>query len=233
MKTNRFKIFLVSLIMFVGLGIYIHSVPKHITEEDRISLKSIFDMEIQEAEDLSFEEQIAYIDELVHTLHGNMDLILPIGYDEQREPAHLLENGGGYCYDFSRTIEKQLILSGFKTRHAGVYLNLKKYSFLETIMSKTVTSHSVCEVLTKKGWMAIDSNEPFYAQDIEGNIYSFQELKGLEPTPEWKIKPTREVSKFYMAKIEVVYGLYSRHGHFYKPYNAIPDFNFRELFYNL
>lgn len=216
--------------LLVGVVIYVHNVPKGISQEDKDALITIFDEDKVNAKELSFEDQINYIDKLVNKLHGQFKVLKPIQYNHKREPLQLIENGGGYCYDFSRSIEKQLIISGFKTRHAAVYL--RKGSFFQTLSSKDVTSHSVCEVLTKNGWMVIDSNEPFYTQDVNGEVYSFKNLKDLEVTPTWKISPSRETSKFYWPKIEYVYGLYSRHGYFYAPYNAIPDYNFRELFYN-
>ena len=223
------KIIILLSALLLGL-VYLHNVPKKVSQKDKQALAEIFKTPVVVAEDLSFDEQIAYIDLLVNELHDNFALLSPIAYHEKREPIDLLANGGGFCYDFSRSIEKQLIFSGFETRHVAVYL--RKDNFWSTISSKGVYSHALSEVYTKKGWLIVDSNEPFYAQTVNGEVYSFEALKKSETLPKWKLQIHPELAPFYTPQIEFVYGLYSRHGRFYPPYNFIPDYNFSELFYN-
>ena len=45
----------------------------------------------------------------------------------------------------------------------------------------------------------------------------------------WKKPPSDEI---YLHSFIYVYGLYSRHGRFYPPYNFIPDINYREFIQN-
>lgn len=215
---------------FLVFLVFYHNVPKKLTLEDRLSLKEIFGSEHMNAEQASFDEQILFIDRMVNVLHNQFLVGVPIPYEQSREPDQLILNGGGLCYDFSRTIEKYLMLNGFQVRHVGVYQ--KRGSFLNTIMTSGVYSHSLTEVKTKNGWLIVDSNLKFYAQDKAGKIYSYKALKNLATMPDWKLGLEDGLRPFYSNDIEFVYGLYSRHGGFYKPYNVIPDYNLRELFYN-
>lgn len=230
MKNKGKKIiFLVGILAVVLIAI--HNVPKRLTPADEIALQQIFKSDIVDANQLDFKGQIAFIDELVKTLHQDFVVGIPIAYNEDREPSELIKNNGGLCYDFSRTIEKQLMLNGFKIRHVSAYV--RRGNFWTTLATTGVYSHSLTEVQTKKGWMIIDSNIPFYAQDENGRPYSFEDLADLNELPKWKLPLHEELVHFYTGDLVFVYGLYSRHGRFYPPYNFIPDYNFRELFYNL
>ena len=80
--------------------------------------------------------------------------------------------------------------------------------------------------------MIIDSNVPFYAQDVNGVIFNYKQLADEQKTPNWRLQLDNGLAHFYTPNVVFVYGLYSRHGGFYPPYNFIPDYNFRELFYN-
>lgn len=228
---SKSKIVVLSLSIFTAIFVFIHNVSKKVTQDDKEYLSLIFKQESINADTLSFEEQIQWIHEAVFNLHKDLAVLQPIDYSNSREPQNLYSNGGGFCYDFSRSIEKHLLNNGFETRHVAVYL--RNVGFWGTILSSNVYSHSLTEVKTKNGWMIIDSNIPFYAFDINGNIYSFKDLKTTSSSVLWKLELENDLKPFYSNNIEFVYGLYSRHGKFYKPYNFIPDYNLRELFYNL
>lgn len=221
-------IILICLLFLVGL-VY-HNVPKNVSQEDEVGLEEIFGTDRVFGGDLDFEDQISLIHNMVNTLHTRYVVGTPIEYNNPREPSQLILNGGGLCYDFSRTIEKYLIYNGFQTRHVAVYL--QHGSFWNTITLKGAYSHSLSEVKTAKGWMIVDSNLKFYAIDNANNIYAYKDLVKLKESPSWKLHLEEGLAPFYSPDVEFVYGLYSRHGGFYKPYNFIPDYNLRELFYN-
>lgn len=229
MKKHKGKLSIVVLLAIVFL-VMLHNVPKKLTKSDKASLTKIFGPELVDGEQLNFEEQIAYINRMVNILHDNYVVGVPISYRESREPESLIENGGGLCYDFSRTIEKYLINNGFATRHVAVYLD--QGGFWQTITYKGAYSHSLTEVKTKNGWMIVDSNLKFYALDQSGRVYSYKDLIKLDQTPEWQLPLEGELTPFYSPNVRFVYGLYSRHGEFYTPYNFIPDYNIMEFFYN-
>jgi hypothetical protein len=227
---SKRKIVLLTLLLISIMAIYVHNVSKKVTQEDKEYLSIIFKQEAINADTLNFEQQIQWIHKAVFNLHQDFALLQPIAYNKAREPLNLYANGGGFCYDFSRTLEKHFMNNGFQTRHVAVYL--RKDNFWNTILSPGVFSHSLTEVKTKNGWLIIDSNLPFYAMDINATIYSFEDLMLNSSEIQWELPLNAELKPFYSSEIVKIYGLYSRHGKFYKPYNFLPDYNFRELFYN-
>ncbi len=130
------------------------------------------------------------------------------------------------CYDRSRIIEQALQIYGFKVRH--VHLNeTSKRGYLNLLIPKT-SSHAVSEVLTSKGWLGVDSNEPFLLLDKNNypNNYAKAISNGLiNSYSEWS---------FYKKPMTYVIGLYSRNGTFFKPYLPyIPELNFNDFLVNL
>ena len=97
---------------------------------------------------------------------------------------------------------------------------------------------------TKKGWLVIDSNFPWIALDVNNNPLSIKNIQqSLDNSVDidWKKSPLDVVggntSKYvksiiYTKPFVAVYGLYSRHGRFYPPYNLIPDINYGEFIQN-
>ena len=142
----------------------------------------------------------------------------------------LFENKQGQCYDFSRTIEKILIIKQLETRHVAIYQRLNSSTF-KILTTPKSSSHSLLEVKTKKGWMIVDSNYPFLAIDNKNNPISFKQLVKASSV-EWKNEIPKGYEIYYKEPVIPIYGLYSRHGKFYKPYDFVPDYNFCELLYN-
>tara|TARA_Y100001978_G_C23609031_1_gene392607 strand:+ start:134 stop:856 length:723 start_codon:yes stop_codon:yes gene_type:complete len=130
------------------------------------------------------------------------------------------------CFDRSRITEQALQIYGFKVRH--VHLNeTSKRGYLSLIVPKT-SSHAVSEVLTSKGWLGVDSNEPFVLLDKNNYPNTFDKgiLTGLINS--------YSKSPFYKKSMTYVIGLYSRNGTFFKPYLPfIPELNFNDFFKNL
>jgi len=118
MRKHKLKIALSLFLLTIFLVMY-HNVPKKVSADDEASLTELFGSKRVVEEELSFEEQIAFIDRMVNILHDNYVVGISIPYYAPREPAQLIENGGGLCYDFSRTIEKYLMSNGFMTRHVA------------------------------------------------------------------------------------------------------------------
>lgn len=226
------KKIIVSIIILLSAVAVIHNVPKKITDEDEIYLlKLIPNLKIHDTDTLSFEEETNIIQSIQYTLQNSINLGEPIPYYQQREPKDLYKNQSALCYDFSRTIEKALSYSGFKTRHLSIYIKNSKTKG-NPLLDKNSFSHSTSEVLTSKGWMIVDSNFPWMAIDSDNKTYSFSEYKIEDGDVEWLHQIPNGYDLYYNKESIYIYGLYSRHGKFYKPYNFIPDYNIRELFYN-
>ena len=130
------------------------------------------------------------------------------------------------CFDRSRITEQALQIYGFKVRH--VHLNeISKWGYFNLLIPNT-SSHAVSEVLTSKGWLGVDSNEPFVLLDENNypNTYAKGIANGL----------INSYSKFplYKKPITYVIGLYSRNGTFFEPYlPLIPELNYNDFLRNL
>jgi hypothetical protein len=139
--------------------------------------------------------------------------------------------GCGVCHDRSRVIEKILRDAGFDTRHVFI-LSLGSRSTLEALLVPGLRSHAVTEVLTAKGWLVVDSNDPWISIDAQGNPESITRIEtlGIAHRIRWYEGPPNSI---YTQPFVAIHGLYSRHGQFYPPYAPVPNVNFHELLANL
>ena len=129
------------------------------------------------------------------------------------------------CFDRSRIIEQALQIYGFKVRH--VHLNDASKGFFNIAVPGS-SSHAASEVLTSKGWLGVDSNEPFILLDENNypNTYAKAISNGLiDFHSEWYL---------YNKPLTYIIGLYSRNGTFFEPYLPfIPELNFSDFLGNL
>jgi hypothetical protein len=151
---------------------------------------------------------------------------------QTREPADVIRNGGGVCYDRSRLLEKALQAQGLKIRHVALYRHVQGMNGLQLLFTKRTISHAVSEVLTLRGWIVIDPIDGWIALDAHLNPLSIVQLAERAANHE-KSDWSGHSSHFFDEPFMWIYGLYSRHGMFYPPFNAIPDVNYRQLMDNL
>jgi transglutaminase superfamily protein len=154
-------------------------------------------------------------------------------FSTEREPKDLYNAKAGLCYDRSRAIEKILRYIGFETRHIAMYPKKKKGSAIKALLTPNPRSHAVTEVLTKKGWLVIDSNHRWVSIDSNKNPVSISQIQQKAEGSTnftWNQKPP---NLKYVKPFTFVYGLYSRHGKFFPPYNFVPDVNYKELVSNI
>ena len=149
------------------------------------------------------------------------------------------ENKKGQCFDRSILLEKILKHFGFKVRHAFIFFT-EGSGFNQTrdFFSKGTQSHALTEVKTKEGWMAVGTNADWIGYTTSGAVLTLKDLRHrlkskLPIDLCGSIVKGEEFWKAKNSEFRYVYGLYSRHGRFMKPYTFIPDFNLRMLFYNL
>ncbi|REJ75487.1 MAG: hypothetical protein DWQ47_08410 [Acidobacteria bacterium] len=214
--------------------LYAHSVSNEVTDEDRSSVREyLTDVEPPQP-GISFESDV----EFIRMVQDSVLTVAPenkgIPFGQPREPKDLLEAKKGLCFDRSRVIEKILRIYGFETRHIFIYTTKATGSSLRSFITPGVGSHAVSEVRTAKGWLVVDSNDRWISLDSNGDPRGMEDLadslfKGREVS--WKEEPPEIYTKLHPYTF--VYGLYSRHGEFYPPYNAIPDVNYGELLYNI
>jgi hypothetical protein len=233
MKKKQFGLFIVGAVFTCMTAFLAYSsVDNALSDEDRQYIAKY----LQGIEHLP--EHPAYRDELRFILAVQRSVlnIAPrnkgLPYGRKRGPKALYEARAGLCFDRSRVIEKILRYSGFETRHVSIFFTKKTRSAMRALITPDVASHAVTEVLTQKGWLLVDSNEPFVSIDENNqpvSIETMQRASGGSHPIQWKMTSNTN----YAYPFVFVYGLYSRHGQFYPPYNFVPDINYYEFIQNI
>jgi hypothetical protein len=222
------------LIVVAGVA-YVHQVPTRVTDEDGRYIELFLNELTADERALcrglakrSFDEQLQAIAAIQRMLIARCPQGDPIPDGRTREPKDLYQVRHGQCFDRSRVLEKIIRYLGLPTRHVFLLLRSPGTSTGEQLLTRRCPTHAVSEVKTAKAWIVVGSNHPWQAVDTSGQPCSISEMMNAR-TCHWKYPPPSVYGniQFY------VYGLYSRHGRFYPPYNAIPDVNYRELLYNL
>lgn len=230
LKTLLVNAGLITLVVVVVL--WMHQVPREITAQDDAAIAEILGADISADDITDYMLELAVIGRAQRAVLNIAPVYLKIPKGQSREPADLLAAGHGYCFDRARSMDKILRSIGFETRYASLYSIDKAGSPLKALMRKggdDVRSHAVVEVLTSRGWLVMDTIHPWLAQDAERNPVGLADLKdgvmarGLG----------ENVYFLYKMPFTYVYGLYSRHGRAYAPYNLIPDVNWWELRHNI
>ena len=178
----------------------------------------------------SFESELAFISAVQNAVVKLSKVGEGIPQCHERNVKDLYISRMGLCYDNSHVIEKILTLYGFETRHVCMYLYKHWYEYFIVFFKLNSYSHAVSEVKTSKGWMFLDS------------LSSFKGLiNNLQPVTLYKVRtliysknvPTEILSSHnYSSKFIFLYGVYSRNGKLYAPYNWVPDYQFNEVRYN-
>ena len=129
------------------------------------------------------------------------------------------------CFDRSRITEQALQIYGLKVRH--VHLNQTEKRGYFNLLIPGTSSHAVTEVLTSRGWLGVDSNEPFILVDKDNFPITYEQAihNGLIDI--------HTKNSFYKKPLTYVIGLYSRNGTFFEPYLPyFPEINFNDFFGN-
>jgi hypothetical protein len=214
------KIIIVVITLLLLSALYLSRVDNTITFEDKKFITDYFiKLEAGDPYKTSYEEQLNLIKSIQHSVF----VVAPTqgGIDKRntREPKDLYLNKAGLCFDRSRVIEKILRYYGFKTRHISIYSTKNTGSIFKSLVTPGINSHALSEVLTSKGWLVVDSNAEWLAIDKNKEVVTEKLLNNFP-------------SIIYMEDFFVIYGLYSRHGMYYPPYNFIPDINYSEFINN-
>tara|TARA_B110000208_G_C11593039_1_gene367018 strand:+ start:79 stop:765 length:687 start_codon:yes stop_codon:yes gene_type:complete len=142
------------------------------------------------------------------------------------EPSDFLRRNYGCCFDRARFIEKSARYYGFDTRHVFLiqpYEGLSVTNFLPFGQR----SHATSEILTTNGWLGVDSNEPFILLSEDGMPTTYRSaINNIAAFP------LMEPKDFYTKELDVIYGLYSRHGNFHGKNFPGPEYVFSELLWN-
>jgi hypothetical protein len=235
MPTRRLGLFLF-VAMCIGMGgvFFLTNVEVAVTEEDEIYIRLI-SAEIPLPHDTSYanasySEKIAVIVKVAayfdRKTKNTKDQAIPAGMT--REPKDWYLNPTGVCYDLARVTEKFLQYYGFGVRHVAVYSTQEAGSPAIAFTRRRNPSHAVLEVLTERGWVLVDPHSGMVAVTKNGDPISARDARS-------KILTSRSPTSFhtiFSGPYFLVYGLYSRHGMLYPPFNELPDVSWADLVRN-
>lgn len=238
LKKKSVRFGLVTLLVLCGITLAaFHQVDVKLTQEDKKYIQLISSQyRIKPGDDLTtYKDQL----HLIRKIQGAVIRLTPrkygIPFGNQREPKDIYEGKTGLCYDRSRLIEKMFLFYGLEARHVALYSKQLTGSTLKTLFSKLPASHSLTEVHTVKGWLVVDSNKEWLSLKTDFTPVPLSMIQADQEQEEIQWEPTTAhlMNPIYQKPFTFIYGLYSRHGQFYPPYNFIPDVNWKELSYNL
>lgn len=250
-KLFRTSIF---IILFLLLTAFLFNSYPNVTKEDKqyinIFLKE-WNISSSPADvHQRFESEYAFISRVQDSVVNSISHSF-VSTDKIGSVKKYYELRQGFCYDRAVMLEKFFIYFGFKVRHVFVYFNLDNtLPDRSDFFSKGLRSHAMVEVKTKRGWMVVGTNCNWLGLQQDGKILNIYDLRrklakgGLNLLK----RHNRGIPFFEGLKnrdrFKIVYGLYSRHGDFFRSaplesgLNAvgvhcrIPDYNLRMLLYN-
>jgi len=235
-KVNRKQTVLLSIgILFICAAVVLsyHAVDNSLSEEDKQYIPMYLSSVGSLPETPTYRDELDFIISVQRSVLNIAPRNDSLPFGQKREPKELYEAKTGMCFDRSRVIEKILRYSGFKSRHLSLYSKEKTGSAIKSLITPDVSSHAVTEVLTKNGWLIVDSNAPWVSTDTNNQPMSINNIQfSIENSVpiQWGKEPPTSI---YVKPFTFVYGLYSRHGNFYPPYNFIPDIHYGEFVQNV
>lgn len=234
MNTQQFALLSVGILSLCSVPILSHhAVDNSLSQLDKQYITKYL-VEVRSLPEKStYEDEVEFITSIQHAVLNVAPGNEGIPFGQKREPKELYEAKTGLCFDRSRVIEKILRYSGFEARHVFMISKERTGSSMKAIITPGVSSHAETEVLTSKGWLIVDSNAQWVSTDSEGHPVSIEKIRyAVEYSVpiRWGAEPP---STIYIKPFTYLYGLYSRHGYFYPPYNVIPDVNYGELLQNI
>ena len=210
------------------------NVPKTVTDQDRIFIRKILDatgnqgLEYMTRDD--FDEEISVIRAVQHAILDISPATSAISKGISREPRDLYLARGGICADRARSIEKMLNYLGYQTRYAALFIRAGESS-LATLLKPGVPAHAVVEAWTRRGWMVVDTTSRWLSLRADGQPMSL-ELIDRVGTIDWS-PLVGKPDPLLLRDFVFIYGLYSRHGYFYRPMTPFPDVNWYDfILYN-
>lgn len=228
---RKSKIALAALLLLGGAAIATaayNQVPISPTASDAAAARKLLGPIRPLPADASFDEQVRAIrmvqDKVLDA--APLDRGIPLG--QTRNLADVIKAGHGLCYDRSRAIEDALRVLGLKVRHVSVYSTAEKPP-VQALLTPGIESHALSEVLTRRGWMLVGSNTRWISLRRDGRPLSIAQLRTVAPADRTDIDGTPAPPIFQNPEFTWLYGLYSRHGDFYPPYNVVPDVNWSEF----
>lgn len=224
----RLKITILLIIAFSAFSFYVSyalSVDNSITTEDKQAIRSL-KLESKCTNVFSiYEKEIECLLAIQRAVQNIGELKCPTK-SAVIEPPEFLKRNFGCCYDRARFIEKASRYFGFETRHLFIIEPYRSWS-VSNFLPLGQESHATSEIYTSKGWLGIDSNDPFILLSESGLPSTYR--NAIENLNSFPMMPK---SKFYASELDIIYGLYSRHGNFHGKNFPGPEYVYKELQWN-
>jgi hypothetical protein len=224
-----------------------------ITNKDKFFIEKFLEKERVQSlkENPTYKDEIKFIKAVQHVVLNTVPIGRGLEYGKPREPEDIYKavasGQTGACFDRSRLIEKILRSRGFKTRHVfmcSVDYNRRR---LKPWFSRAAKTHAVSEVLTKKGWLVVDSNHDWVSLDRQAHPYSMKCIQ-CKKNMLWEKPMCSDMKEICKEPFTFLYGFYYRCGRLYPPFLfclpltaadtkikvciPFPDMNCCELLYN-
>lgn len=220
-------IFLIwGVIILILFFIWVSSIGN--LEEDGVALsKQVKNFGIAKKEgNTTFEREIDLIIGAMDKVNSYLNNGRPSEFVTNLDLDQIIKSKSSQCYHKARLVGAILSFEGFKVRN--VYLILRpfyKFKWLNLFL-RNLQSHSLIEVNTKKGWVVVDPYLDWISLDSDGNPISIKLIREFGfGNFKWKhqVKPE---GLFVYNKFDYIFGLFSRHGQFFKPEIwGVPDIN--------
>ena len=216
-------------LLAISISIYSYAsirVTKAITQDDH-EIAKLLNID-KECSDLNtYEKEIICVKSIQEAQLNLIDDTKCRGRFINLGSIEVINKNTACCFDRARITEQVLQIYKFKVRH--VFLAQTEIFFYNNLPRSS--SHAVTEVLTSRGWLGVDSNEPLILLDQDNlpNTYEQAIHNGLIDS----LSTSTFTDYFYKKPLVYVIGLYSRNGTFFEPYLPyIPEINFNDFFGN-
>lgn len=167
----------------------------------------------------TYQQEISFINKVQLRLLNVSKIMKSIPKHKSIETKKIYELEDGDCFTRSKVIEKNLRFSDFRTRHVSIYSVEKSTSKFLTFILPKIPSHTITEMCTQKGWIAIDKNKTYMS------IKEIQKQKNLT----WEVLPEEII---FNSEFILIYRLHSRHGKFYSHFLPFLDIEWSEFIFN-
>ena len=218
-------------LLAISISIYSYAsirVTKAITQDD-YEIAKLLNID-KECSDLNtYEKEIICVKSIQEAQLNLIDDTKCRGKFINLGSLEVINKNTACCFDRARITEQALQIYNFKVRH--VFLTQTENRGYFNLLAPGSPSHAVTEVLTSRGWLGVDSNEPLILLDQDNlpNTYEQAIHNGLIDS----LSTSTFTDYFYKKPLVYVIGLYSRNGTFFEPYLPyIPEINFNDFFGN-
>lgn len=235
MQINNRKTYLKYLLILFSIFILLiyfikyNEVKKKLTLSDSKYIELILsDFNIDKEiifNDLEYKSKIQFIHSIQKQIVNNPNSNKMIKKNYDREPKNYYKIKPNICYDNSRVMQKIFNYFGIETTQLAIYSKSSTWPIFKLFFFPKLPSHSLTIIHLEDKKLIVDSTNNFISLDKDLNSIPLNSIKQNYDT-NWKYSKPHPI---FGNDHFVIYGLYSRHGKFYRPFWHFPDINLSEF----